>query len=61
MVICGLVTKMTQTVLLYIQRVPLIIVMMEKLTLKSPLLTLNVFTKGLVYSVDNVLKDSVSY
>ena len=60
MVICGLVNKMTQTVLLFIQTVHLNTAMMKQFILKSPYLIHCVFTFILDYSVDNVLKDSVS-
>ena len=49
MVICGLVTKTTQTVLLSIKTAPLTIVMMEIFNLKLFFPTHSVFTKGLAY------------
>ena len=56
MIICGLVTKTTQTVLLSIKTVPLTIVMMEIFNLKLSLPTHSVFTKGLAYYVIISLK-----
>ena len=50
MIMCGLVTKMTQTVLLSIKIAPLTIVMMEIFNLKLSFPTHSVFfTKGLAY------------
>ena len=56
MVICRLVTKMIQTVLLSINTAPLIMALMEQFNLKSPFLIHNIFTKGLEYSMDSVKK-----
>ena len=61
MMICRLVTKIIQTVLLSINAAFLITGLMEQFNLKSLFLINNVFTKGLEYSVDNVKKDSVSH
>ena len=61
MMICRLVTKIIQIVLLSINAAFLITALMEQFNLKSPFLMNNVFTKGLEYSVDNVKKDSVSH
>ena len=52
--------KMIQTVLLSILTVLLIIVTEVTLVLSLIILTNNVFSIDLVYSVDNVLKASVS-
>ena len=56
MVICGLVTKMTQTVLLSIKTPSLTIVMMEIFNLKLSFPTHSDFTKGLAYYVIISLK-----